>query len=144
MGFSEQQKQILQDHYRNPRNKTSLSPGEESAVQANPSCGDRVALKLNMDENDKVTGILFDGEGCSICMASASILTDILKGLSLQELKEKSSKVHSIFSGDSAPEELEELGDMAAFGELLNHPVRLKCAALAWDTLDIILEKELS
>jgi nitrogen fixation NifU-like protein len=142
MGFSEKQKQILQDHYRNPRNKAPLPTGEESAVLDNPSCGDRVALSLNWDEENRVSRILFDGVGCSVSMASASILTEMIMGLSRRETAETAAKIRRIFAGEEAPEELEALGDIAALRELLNFPVRLKCAALAWDTLEAVLKKE--
>lgn len=142
MGFSEEHKQILQDHYRNPRNKAPLTPGEENAVLDNPSCGDRVALRLGWDEEDRLSELLFDGEGCSVSMASASILTELVKGLSRREICETTAKVQSIFKGEEAPEGLEPLGDIAALRELLAFPVRLKCAALAWDTLEAVLKKE--
>ncbi len=142
MGFSDQHKQILQDHYRNPRNKTVLPTGEENAVLDNPSCGDRVALKLNWDDKHKATVVQFDGEGCSISMASASILTELIKGLSLDEIGELSGHIRRIFNGEESSEKLEALGDIAALEELINHPVRLKCAALPWETLELILKKE--
>ena len=103
MGFSEQHKQILQDHYRNPRNKTSLSPGEENAVLDNPSCGDRVALSLSWDEDRRASGVRFDGEGCSISMASASIMTELIKGKSREEIRELSLRMRKIFKGDLPP-----------------------------------------
>ena len=142
MGFSEQHKQILQDHYRNPRNKKNLPPGKESAVLSNPSCGDRIALKLIWDDNKRASDVQFDGEGCSVSMASASIMTELIKGLSLGEIRDCSARIHRIFKGEEAPEELEALGETGALSELLNFPVRLKCAALAWDTLEVILKKE--
>lgn len=144
MQFDDLYREMIQDHYRHPRNKVSLSPEEQGAVLDNPSCGDRVALKIDWDENDKITRISFDGEGCSISMASASMLTEILSGKSREDALETASKIHKIFRGEEAVEELENYGDIISLQGLVQFPVRLKCATLAWQTLDLLLKAEFS
>jgi nitrogen fixation protein NifU and related proteins len=143
MQFDDLHREIIQEHYRNPRHKTALSEEEREAVLDNPSCGDRVALRIIM-EGDRIDEIAFDGEGCSISMASASILTELLSGKTLEEAKETTMRIHQIFRGEVPPETLEEYGDIAAFQGLLQYPVRLKCATLAWQTMDLLLEKQQS
>ena len=100
MQFDDLYREMIQDHYRHPRNKVALSPEEQGAVLDNPSCGDRVALKIDWDENETIKSIGFDGEGCSISMASASMLTEILSGKSRKEALETASKIHKIFRGE--------------------------------------------
>lgn len=142
MQFDDLFKEMIQDHYRHPRNKKPLSMEEQGAVLDNPSCGDRVALKIEWDENDTISAICFDGEGCSISMASASMLTEILSGKSREEAGETALKIHRIFRGEEKIEELEKFGDIMSLQGLVQFPVRLKCATLAWQTLDLLLKTE--
>jgi len=141
MQFDDKHREIIQEHYRHPRHKSPLGDEDMGAVLDNPSCGDRVALKLVPGEDGLIREILFDGEGCSISMASASILTEVLAGRTLEEARTIASRVHRIFSGEETTEGLNEYGDLTAFQGLVNYPVRLKCAALAWQTLDLLLER---
>ncbi len=140
MQFEDLHKEIIQEHYRNPRHKKALTEDQQNAVMDNPSCGDRVALKIEM-EGSTVKEIIFDGEGCSISMASASILTELLTGKTLEEAKIIAGEINQTFRGEISPETLEKYGDIAALQGLVQYPVRLKCATLAWQTLDLLLEK---
>ncbi len=142
MQFDDLHKEIIQEHYRHPRNKVSLTTDEQGAVLDNPSCGDRVALKIDWDENRTISRISFDGEGCSISMASASMLTEILTGKNRDEARETALKIHRIFRGEDPVEDLEVFGDIVSLQGLLTSPVRLKCATLAWQTLDLLLKAE--
>ena len=112
-------KEIILDHYRNPRNKGKLPDSEISAQDYNPVCGDKLTLDIKL-ENDVVSDIKFDGEGCAISQASASILTEMLMGKTLEDL--------SKFSKDAL---LEELGTPSL------GPARIKCALLSLKVLKI-------
>ncbi len=142
MQFEDLHREIIQDHYRSPRNREKLAPEDQGAVLDNPSCGDRVALKIEWDSDDTIARILFDGEGCSISMASASMLTEILIGKSRSEAIQTAQQIHRIFRAEEPAEALEEFGDIIALQGLINYPVRLKCATLAWQTLDLLLKEE--
>ncbi len=141
MQFDDLHREMIQEHYRHPRNKEKLNPEEQGAVLDNPSCGDRVALKIEWDSEDRISRIVFDGEGCSISMASASMLTEILSGKTRSEAEETASRIHRIFRAEEPAEALEEFGDITALQGLVNYPVRLKCATLAWQTLDLLLKE---
>ena len=140
MQFDDLHKEIIQEHYRNPRHKRKLEEQEQGAVLDNPSCGDRVALKLEVQDG-LIRELSFDGEGCSISMASASILTELLSGKSLEEARVIAGEINTVFRGEGSPETLEKYGDITALQGLVNYPVRLKCATLAWQTLALLMEK---
>lgn len=141
MQFDDLHKEIIQDHYRKPRMKKSLTPEQQAAVLDNPSCGDRVALSI-VWEGEQIKSLYFDGEGCSISMASASMLSELLQGKTKTEALAISSEIHSIFRGEEPVENLEQYGDIQAFQGLIQYPVRLKCAVLAWQTLDLLLKDD--
>ncbi|MDA3958047.1 Fe-S cluster assembly sulfur transfer protein SufU [Oceanispirochaeta sp.] len=144
MQFDDLYKEIIQDHYRQPRNRQSLTSEELGAVLDNPSCGDRVALRIEWDDEKKISSIHFDGEGCSISMASASMMTELLWGKTREEARETALKIHRIFRGEDPLEDLEPFGDIVSLQGLVQYPVRLKCATLAWQTLDLLLKEETS
>ena len=131
------------DHYRQPRHKKKLSENETDAVMDNPSCGDRVALQI-IRKDGFIKELLFDGEGCSISMASASILAELISGRSMEEAVSICRDIISIFKGKNPAESLEKYGEIAALTELIQSPVRRKCATLAWQTLEILLKKDSS
>jgi nitrogen fixation NifU-like protein len=139
MQFQEEEKKIIQDHYRNPRHKKHLGKEEQNVVLDNPSCGDRIALCLEM-KGEAIRNLLFDGEGCSLSMASASMLTDMLIGKSLKEARLITDQIQSIFRGETPANRLDSFGDIAALKNLIDYPVRKKCATLAWETMDLLLE----
>ncbi len=142
MQFDDLYKEMIQDHYRHPRNKQMLNTEETGAVLDNPSCGDRVALKIDWDDSNRISRIVFDGEGCSISMASASMMTEILSGKTREDAIETAEKIHRIFRGEEDVEQLEPFGDIVSLQGLVQYPVRLKCATLAWQTLDLLLGME--
>ncbi|MDC7234175.1 MAG: SUF system NifU family Fe-S cluster assembly protein [Spirochaetales bacterium] len=144
MQFDDLYREMIQDHYRQPRNKEPIDTKSQGAALDNPSCGDRVALKIEWDDHDRIKSIVFDGEGCSISMASASMLTEIMSGKSRAEAVETAAKIHRIFRGEEPAEELEAYGDIISLQGLVQYPVRLKCATLAWQTLDLLLGAEAS
>ncbi len=135
MSFSPEEKAIIQDHYSHPRNQEQLPQG--ATFLENPSCGDRVGLVLAWDGEDRVERALFDGEGCSLAMASASILTTLVKGKDRRELEEMVEAVLGAYQGEGT---LEPYGELKVFAPLVNQPVRKRCATLPWETLKLLFE----
>ncbi len=128
-------KELILEHYKHPRNKGKL----ENAIQhegINPSCGDEVTLFLEVEENH-IKDIKFLGEGCAISQASASMMTQAIKGKSLQETLEVSKKFKNMIHGETPTE---ELGDLIMLQGISKLHARVKCATLAWVTLEQALE----
>jgi len=127
-------KEIILDHYKSPRNRGKASRADFHAHGVNPLCGDDIELTL-MVEGDVIAEVKFDGHGCSISQASASILTETLTGLTLDQALTKIEQVRSMFKGND--KDTEDLGDIEALQGVKKFPVRIKCATLAWNALDL-------
>ena len=138
MSLSELYQQLILDHNRSPRNRGRLEMPTHSAVGHNPLCGAQLQLQLQLKDG-KVAEVAFEGSGCAISTASASLMTDAVKGLDDDELKELFAKFHALATGDGAPDDLGKLG---AFGGIRDYPTRVKCATLAWHTLRAALRGE--
>ena len=128
--------EIILDHYKSPRNKRDLSHLDESLMHENPSCGDSVKLDIHLGEDGRIKEAFHDGHGCAISTASASLLTERLPGMSVAEAKEFIAVFLSVLRGEEAPERLEQWGDLAVLGGVVQFPLRVKCATLAWHALD--------
>lgn len=137
MAFDELYQEIIRDHYKNPRNKKPLS--HLKAVE-NPSCGDSVKIELDAD-GQHVKTVFFDGSGCSISMCSASMMADLLSGKTVPEAKSIVHRFLGVIRGEQSPETLDELGDLAALKGVIELPVRVKCATLAWHAVETALAK---
>lgn len=137
MAFDELYQEIIRDHYKNPRHKKPLT--HLKAVE-NPSCGDSVKVELDTD-SDHIQTVFFDGSGCSISMCSASMMTDLLTGKSVQEAKTLVHTFLSVIRGEQSPETLDDLGDLAALKGVIELPVRVKCATLAWHACEQALDR---
>ena len=128
-------RQVIMDHYKNPRNKGSLEEGNLTIDMNNPTCGDRIHLILQV-EDGIVKNAKFDGEGCSISMSSASMMTQAIKGKDV----ETAFKMSSIFSNMMQGKEVEtddlDLGDIEALQGVSKFPARIKCATLAWKAME--------
>ncbi|MGA2613095.1 MAG: Fe-S cluster assembly sulfur transfer protein SufU [Spirochaetia bacterium] len=133
--FDDLYQEIVLDHYRSPRNKARLDNVPESMVHENPSCGDAIKLEVTLDDSGKVTGIRFDGRGCAISTASASLMTEKLRGLTVEEARSVAHRFIRSLRGDEPLEELDNMGDLVAFKGVAQFPVRVKCATLAWHAL---------
>ncbi len=137
--------ETLLDHNRNPRNFREMAGCTHHAAGHNPLCGDRVTVYVKL-EGDIVRDVSFMGSGCAISTASASILTQILKGKTKSEADALFKKLHDLVTGppDAAPpdEEMESLGKLAVFAGVREYPMRVKCATLAWHTLNAALENK--
>ena len=134
--------EIILDHYRHPRNNGLLSVADLRAEGFNPFCGDRVILTLGLDADERIAHTGFEGEGCSISQASASIMTEMLKGRTLEQAAGLNAAFREMMAGVEPTEEQEvAFGELAALRGVQQFPVRIKCALLGWSTLqDAIAE----
>ncbi len=138
--FDDLYQEIVLDHYRSPRNKARLDNVPESMVHENPSCGDSIKLEVTLDSDGKlVEGVRFDGRGCAISTASASLMTEKIKGLPVSEARVLADTFIRSLRGEGPLEALDEMGDLAAFKGVSQFPVRVKCATLAWHALLLTL-----
>ncbi|MFK2826488.1 SUF system NifU family Fe-S cluster assembly protein [Bacillus sp. B190/17] len=127
-------RQVIMDHYKNPRNKGQMEDGSLTVDMNNPTCGDRIHLTMNV-EDGKVTGAKFDGEGCSISMASASMMTQAIKGKDVETAFKLSKIFSEMIQGNDYPDDL-DLGDIEALQGVAKFPARIKCATLAWKAME--------
>jgi len=131
-------RQTVLDHSRQPRNFQRLDPADRVIVGHNPLCGDKLTLYLRLD-NDQIESLTFEGTGCAISMASASIMTESIQHQDLDHAQHEIDKGMQQFES-SATEEPTIEGDMAALGGVRAFPSRIKCATLAWKTLESALQ----
>ena len=128
-------RQVIMDHYKNPRNKGSLEDGSLVIDMNNPTCGDRIHLTLKV-EDGIVQDAKFDGEGCSISMSSASMMTQIVKGRSSEEALKLAGIFSNMIQGKEYDEGDLDLGDIEALQGVSKFPARIKCATLAWKAME--------
>ena len=132
-GLDELYKEVILDHYRSPRNRGKLDPADFDLHRDNPLCGDEVHL-FGQVKDGKLVGISFEGKGCSISQASTSIMTDRVKGVSLEMAEDLAGLFKRLMQGEDLSDD-ERLGDLAALQGVQKYPVRIKCALLGWNTL---------
>jgi nitrogen fixation NifU-like protein len=120
------------DHSKRPRNKGEVEQATHSAEGYNPLCGDRVRVQLKI-ENGRILGVGFQGSGCAISTASASLMTETMKGKTPEEVETAFGKFHDLLTEDRTP--APDLGKLAVFSGVREYPMRVKCATLAWHTL---------
>jgi len=133
--------EVILDHSRNPRNN-GFPPGcNRTADGHNPLCGDKIKVKLVLENDgsrERVSAIGFEGTGCAISQASASTMTEAVKGKSKEEIHEMFSRFHSLVTGHGGVDP-EALGKLAVFAGVSEFPMRVKCASLPWHTLQAAL-----
>ncbi|MDY3006920.1 SUF system NifU family Fe-S cluster assembly protein [Anaerococcus sp. AGMB00486] len=136
--------QVILENSRNPRNKRTLEAPDIKEPGHNPSCGDEIVLELKYDEDkNKITDAAFTGHGCAISQAATSVMCDEIVGKTLEEAKEMAKiYIAMIKREDVSDEDLEKIGDAAAFQNISNMPQRVKCALLSWKTLEEVIEKD--
>ena len=139
LSLEELYKEVILDHYRTPRNKGQLDPHDVALERNNPLCGDELELFLKFD-GEKVGEIAFDGKGCSISLASASMMTEKVKGLSVKDAGEMAETIKRMMAGEEEGDP-EILGDLVSLKGVVKYPVRIKCALLGWNTLLEALEE---
>ena len=124
--------QVILDHNRAPRNFREMPDADRTAQGDNPLCGDRIAVALRLD-GGQIADVAFTGSGCAISQASASLMTQAVKGKSVEDAKRMFEAFHGMVTGGAADRDL--LGKLVAFGGVKEFPARVKCANLAWHTL---------
>ena len=137
--LSDLYQEVILDHNKRPRNFRALEDATHVAEGYNPLCGDRLSLYLKLD-GDIITDVGFQGSGCAISKASASLMTDTLKGRDVKDVRELFEKFHRMVTTPSDVE-VEDLGKLSALAGVREFPVRVKCASLAWHTLKAALSR---
>lgn len=133
MSLDDLYREVILDHYRSPRNKRALDGAGIDVHRNNPLCGDDITVRVAVKDGVAVDAA-FEGVGCSISQASASMMTEQIKGKSLEEIDGLVTTFRSMMGGDDSANE-DELGDLVALKGVTKYPVRIKCAVLAWDAL---------
>ncbi|MCS6918474.1 MAG: SUF system NifU family Fe-S cluster assembly protein [Fimbriimonadales bacterium] len=132
--LNELYQEIILDHYRQPRGRGELAPPKITQEGFNPSCGDEVIIDLRV-EDGRIVDVRFHGQGCSISQASASMMTEAVKGKTLEEAYALIQRATALVKGELEGD-MDTLGDIVALAGVRNFPVRVKCATLAWHTLE--------
>ncbi|MDX8044726.1 SUF system NifU family Fe-S cluster assembly protein [Gracilibacillus sp. S3-1-1] len=128
-------RQVIMDHYKNPRNRGGLDDDSITINMNNPTCGDRIELHLQI-EDGKVKDAKFEGEGCSISMSSASMMTQAIKGKDMDDALQMSHIFSQMMLGEDVEEVDFDLGDIEALQGVSKFPARIKCATLAWKAME--------
>ncbi len=132
--------EVILDHSKKPRNLREIENAEHHAKGHNPLCGDRVTVFVVLKDG-KILDVSFQGDGCAISTASASMMTESLKGKTMAEAEALFGKFHNLVTGKLPPGEgTEDLGKLAVFAGVQEFPIRVKCATLAWHTLRAAIE----
>lgn len=142
MDLQELYQEVIVDHNRRPRNFGRLDGANRRAEGYNPLCGDRLVLYFDVDEDDTIRQVSFEGEGCAISVASASLMTDHLKGRKLAEAEEMFGYFKEMVTASDDELPPESLGKLAALGGVRAYPSRVKCATLCWHTMQAALHGE--
>jgi len=133
MALDDLYREVILDHYSRPRNKGTIDDPDIKVEGANPLCGDELSIHVKLAQG-QITDVKFVGRGCSISQASASMMTEQIKGKTLNEAKELIGQFKSMMHGRPANED--ELGDLTALQGVRKFPVRVKCATLSWVALE--------
>ena len=125
--------QIVMEHKRSPRNFGHLEHPTHQAQGTNPSCGDKIAVELELD-GETIRNIAFSGQACAICMASSSMMTEAIKSRDLQLAKDLQAHFRAVLTGEVDPDDV-EIGKLVALAAVRRYPSRIKCALLGWHAL---------
>jgi len=135
--------QVILDHNKTPRNFKKLEEANHFAEGFNPLCGDHIDIYVLVDEKNMIKEVSFQGSGCAISKSSASLMTTIVKGKKIEEAEEIFDKFQKLVTGvEISDAEMEQLGTLAIFQGVKEFPARVKCASLAWHTLNAALKNE--
>ena len=138
MDLKDLYREVVLDHNRSPRNFGRLEPADAEAHGHNPLCGDRLHLTLRVSD-DRLADLRFEGQGCAISVASASLMSEAVKGRSRADIERLYEQVHAMLTG-RAQTPAADLGKLAALAGVAEFPARVKCASLCWHTLHAALE----
>ena len=141
MDLKDLYQEVIVDHNRSPRNFRPMPEATRSLEGFNPLCGDRLTLNLKLD-GESISDISFGGSGCAISVASASLMTEAMKGKSRAEAEKIFAAFHGLLTDAAAPADLAAFGKLAVLAGVRNYPSRIKCATLCWHTLHALIEGE--
>jgi nitrogen fixation NifU-like protein len=133
--LSELYQELILDHYRRPRNRGSLEAYTRRVALANPTCGDELELDLLLD-GETIADVRFSGRGCSISQASASMMTQLIKGKKVAEARSLAARFSEMLHGSAEAARDKALGEARALAGVAKFPVRVKCALLGWNALE--------
>lgn len=139
LSLEELYKEVILDHYRTPRNKGRLDPHDVKLERNNPLCGDEIELFVKFD-GENLEGVSFDGKGCSISQASASMMAEKVQNLSVKDATELAETIKAMMAGEEEGDP-DVLGDLVSLKGVVKYPVRIKCALLGWNTLIEAIEE---
>lgn len=141
MDLQDLYRDVIVDHNRNPRNFRPMPDADRRAEGFNPLCGDKLELFVKI-KDDIIEDVSFQGSGCAISVASASLLTERVKGQSIKQAMALFSRMHALLTDDDAVADPEQIGKLAALSGVRAFPARVKCASLCWHTLDAALHQK--
>jgi len=141
MDLKDLYRDVIVDHNRNPRNFGKLEPADAHADGHNPLCGDQLTMYVNID-GERLREVRFEGKGCAISIASASLLTEAVKGKTRGEVKQLFDSIHALLTRHDVQADVTTLGKLAALSGVREFPARVKCASLCWHTLNAALERQ--
>lgn len=139
MDLKDLYQEVIVDHNRSPRNFRVMADATRTLEGFNPLCGDRLTLYLKLD-GERISDISFGGSGCAISVASASLMTEALKGRTVAEAEHTFNEFHGLLTGAAAPADLAAFGKLAVLAGVREYPSRIKCATLCWHTLHALIE----
>jgi nitrogen fixation NifU-like protein len=140
MSLNELYQNVILEHNRSPRNYRPLEATDRKAEGHNPLCGDRLTVWVRLGDDGVIQDASFQGSGCAISRASASLMTSAVKGRTREEAEELFGRFHRLVTGALDPAEAETLGKLAVFSGVSEFPIRVKCASLSWHTLKAALD----
>lgn len=141
MDLKDLYRDVIVDHNRNPRNFRPMPDADAHAEGFNPLCGDRLTLYVKLD-GETIRDVAFQGSGCAISVASASLLTESVKGSTVREAERLFASMHELLTRDDSTVDVASLGKLGALSGVREFPARVKCASLCWHTLDAALHRE--
>ena len=140
MDLNDLYQEVILDHNRRPRNFRRIEPASHYAEGYNPLCGDRFTIFMQIT-GDRIEDLAFEGSGCAISKASASLMTDRLKGSTVTEARELFERFHRMVT-TPPDKDVEDLGKLSVLAGVREFPVRVKCASLAWHTLKAAMDRQ--
>ena len=138
MDLADLYRDVIIDHNRNPRNFRKIPPPCRHAEGLNPLCGDKLQVYLKVDAEDRIEDVSFEGSGCAISVASASLMTEALRGRSRPEAETMFERIHGMLTGGEQAD-VAAIGKLAALAGVREYPSRVKCASLCWHTVHAAL-----
>jgi nitrogen fixation protein NifU and related proteins len=141
MDLKDLYRDIIVDHNRQPRNFREMAEADRRADGFNPLCGDKLTVYVRLD-GDRITDVSFHGSGCAISVASASLLTESIKGKTIADAERLFQQMHQLLTRDDVGIDVDSLGKLGALSGVREFPARVKCASLCWHTLDAALHRQ--